>query len=106
MKICHRHCCSVTLAALAAASVPAADAPGAACALLTQAELDEATGSPSGQLPTPWTRTDAAAQGQHVTMHCLPLAGQRPCRASSALSMAPCPAGSEREVDRHWTTSG
>jgi hypothetical protein len=81
----------VTIAALAAASAPAADAPGAACALLTQGELDEATGAKSGSA-NPTDQEVPAGQGQHLTMHaCLwPVSS---LQGQFALSVAPMPPG-------------
>jgi hypothetical protein len=80
-----------TVAALAAASVRAVDAPGAACALLTQGELDAVTGAKSGSA-NPMDQDVAAAQGQHVMMHaCLwPVSS---VHGQVAVSLAPLPPG-------------
>jgi hypothetical protein len=80
-----------TLAALAAAAAIAADTPGAACALLTQGDLDAATGSKSGA-PNPMDQDVPTAPGQHVTMYaCLwPVSG---VQGQFAVSMGPVPPG-------------
>lgn len=57
-----------TLAALGSAAAMAVDKPGAACSLLTQGDVDTATGSTSGAA-NPMDQDLPTASGQHVTMY-------------------------------------
>jgi hypothetical protein len=80
-----------TLVALASAAAMAADAPGAACALLTPADLDAVTGAKSGAA-VPMDKDLPMGEGKQVTMHaCLwPVSS---VQGQVALSMALVPPG-------------
>jgi len=88
-----------TLAALSAPCVRAADGPGAACALLTQAEIDAATGFKTG----PGNPTDqelpasAADPGKHATMYTC-IWSVPAVHGQIVVGMGPAPAGGDAKT--------
>jgi hypothetical protein len=80
-----------TLAALGSATAMAVDAPGAACTLLTQADLDAATGSKSGAA-NPMDQDLPTGSGKQVTMYsCLwPVSG---VQGQVLVGIGPAPPG-------------
>jgi hypothetical protein len=88
-------CLFGSMAVLAAALAWAADAPGAACALLTRGELDAATGAKSGAA-TPMDQEVPSGQDQHVTMHaCVwPVSS---VQGQFAVSFGPVPPGQDAQ---------
>jgi hypothetical protein len=87
------------IAALSAHGVRAADAPGAACALLTQAEIEAATGFASGagnpadqELPA-----SAADPGQHAMMYTC-LWAVPAVHGQLVVGMGPAPAGGDAKT--------